>query len=99
MEEGHADVHEGGAVVRVERGGGGDGLDAGANAADGVGVRGCGLSGHPRGGHGGGGHRGSGADADHLAALEEGLDAGDGVGSVVDGWAKGSGHGGHVFGR
>lgn len=91
VEEAHADVHEGGAVVGVQGRGVGDRLDAGADAADGVGVGGRGCGGDGGGDHGGGGHRGGDAVEDDAAAVEEAVHAGDAVGAVVDGGAEGGG--------
>ena len=79
MEERHADVHERGAVMGVQRGGIRDWLDACANTADGVSIDGCGRGSHASGGHSGRGHMRRGAGEDDAAALEEGLDAGDWV--------------------
>ena len=91
MEEAHADVHEGGAVVGVQGRGVGDRLDPRADAADGVGVRGRGCGGHGGGDHGGGGHGGGDAVEDDAAAVEEAVHARDAVGAVVDGRAEGGG--------
>ena len=46
-----------------------DGLDAGADAADGVGVFGGGWGGHADGGHGGRGHGGFDSLADYAPAV------------------------------
>ena len=91
VEEAHADVHEGGAVVGVQGCGVGDRLDAGADAADGVGVICGGGSGDGGGDHGGRGHRWGDAVEDDAAAVEQAVHAGDAVGAVVDGGAEGGG--------
>ena len=97
MEEAHADVHEGSAVMGVKRGGVGDGLDAGADAADGVGVMVGLLRSDACGGHGGWGHRGLSSGQDYAATIIEAKDAGYAVGAVVDCRAEGGGKWGHVL--
>ena len=97
VEEAHAAVHHGGAVVRVDGAAGVDGLDAGEDAADGVGVPGrlgCGDAG---GGHGGGWHRRVSSLADDAAHVVHDEDAGNGVGTIVEGGPKGRGGGSHMF--
>lgn len=98
VEEAHGGVHEGGAVEGVERDGGAEGLDAGVDAADGVGPGGGGGGGEAGGDHGGGGHGGVDPRGDDAPGVVEGPDAGDVVGAVVEGWAEGGGQRGHVFG-
>ena len=98
VEEAHAAVHHGGAVVRVDGDAGVDGLDAGEDAADRIGVPGrlgCGDAGR---GHGGGGHRRVSSLADDAAHVVHDEDAGNGVGTVVEGGPKGRGGRSHMFG-
>lgn len=91
VEEAHADVHEGGPVVGVQRRRVRDRLDAGADAPDRDGVaRGRG-GGHGGGDHGGGRHGWCDAVQDDAAAVEKAEHAGDAVGAVVDGGAEGGG--------
>ena len=99
MEETHAAVHERGAVVRVDGYAGIDGLDARANLADAVRVGGGFACGGTAGGLGGWRHGGMDAFKNNAPAVIERLDAGDGVGAVVDCWAEGAGNGSHVLGR
>ena len=97
VEEAHAAVHHGGAVVRVDGDAGVDGLDAGEDAADGVGVPGRLGRGDAGGGHGGGRHRRVSSLADDTAHVVHDEDAGNGVGTVVEGGPKGRGGRSHMF--
>lgn len=99
VEERHARIHERGTVARVERAVGCYGLEARADAANGVGPARCTRSRDAGGDHGGGRHGGLAAGGDNAAGVEEGPDAVDGVGAVVESGAKGGGQGGHVLGR
>ena len=81
----------------VERGGIGDGLNAGTDAADGIGVGSCAWSSYAGSGHGGGGHRRLGAGENDAAAEVETEDAGYTVRAVVDCRAKWGGERSHVF--
>ena len=97
VEEAHAAVHHGGAVVRVDGDAGVDGLDAGEDAADGIGVPGCLGRGDAGRGHGGRWHRRVSSLADDAAHIVHDEDAGNGVGTIVQGGPKGRGGGSHMF--
>ena len=84
-------------MVGVNGDGAVNGLDAGADAADSVGVFGGDWGCDADGGHGGRGHGGFDSLADYASAVVHYQEAGDGVRAVVEGWAKGGGHWGHVI--
>lgn len=99
VEEAHAAVHHGGAVMRVHGDARVDGLDAGEDAANGVGVSSRLRCGDAGGSHGGWGHGRVGPGADDAPHIVHDEDAGNGVGTMVESGAKGRGRGSHMFWR
>ena len=97
VEEAHAAVHHGGAMVRVDGDAAVDWLYASENAAYGVGVRSCLGCGDASGRHGGWWHRRVSSGADDTAHIVHDEDAGNRVGTIVERRPKGRGHGSHVF--
>ena len=97
MEEAHADVHKSGAVVGVEWGRVRDGLDACADATNGVGVDGGLLGSDASSRHGGGWHGRLSSGQNYAAAIVEAEDAGYAVGAVIDRGAEWGGERGHVL--
>ena len=98
VEKAHAAVHHGGAVVWVDGEGAVDWLYAGEDAADRVGVQSRLGRSDAGGDHGGWWHGRVGPTANDAAHIVHDEDAGDRVGAIVEGRAKGRGGGGHVFG-